>query len=562
MGDETERSATQLATWLEIAALALAAIVPILAHVGFFVGEGMPRYSVTSDFALIEHDARHVWRGETLLGLGSRFGWHHPGPLFFYFVSPFVALFGSPSTGLYAGTWVLSAASAVTPVVATRVACGRAPAIAVLAGVVAWLAAFGNVSANPWNRTVIVLPLLAYVVLVALVARSSSGASIPAAFFGALVLETHVSTVTTVGALGFAALVVFFVRARYRGGVTARERRHLLIAGALLAVFVAPMLVEQLAAPRGAGNIAKLVAFLRHRQEPLKPFGVAARDWAIAASWLPDRILECRIRDEGGVPLVVRWDAVPDHLSQTARSIATIHVLSVVGACTFAWRRRDVTSLALLGAGVLGSAFAIVAMRAIAGDEHYSLLFWATAPSTVAWIGVASTITSAFGATAQRSEGPRERIAAAALVAAALALLLATASVQRAWVARNPYAFAHPPGTRAHLRAILAGVRERLAREDATPVIHNAGAWHVATVAVLELEKDGMDVRVSDADAWAYAGGRTAAGLERPLHLWFDSPEDPLPLAPCLELVLQSGSISVYGARTEPTACGRPSGQL
>ena len=121
MGGEEKR-----ASRIELACFALVALLPLVPYLAFLLAEGAPRYTLHADFALIEHEVRHVFLGDTLLGLGSRFHWHHPGPAFFYLCAPFTALFGSSSTGLYVGTWVLAAFSAAAPVVTVRLYASRA----------------------------------------------------------------------------------------------------------------------------------------------------------------------------------------------------------------------------------------------------------------------------------------------------------------------------------------------------------------------------------------------------------------------------------------------------
>src|SRR5439155_6106109 len=157
-------------------------------------------------------------------------------------------------------TSVIAAAAIAMIVGASRALAGRTHAVAALVVVVGWLAAFGNVAIDPWVRTVVVLPLLAYFVLAALFASGNSVVAAPAAFFGALAAETHVSTVPMVGAVGVAAVAAFVIGARRRGGLVVRERRHLVIAGVLLAFTFLPPIVDELA-PSRTGNFGKIAHF-------------------------------------------------------------------------------------------------------------------------------------------------------------------------------------------------------------------------------------------------------------------------------------------------------------
>jgi len=55
-----------------------------------------------ADIAVTELYVELATRGDLLLGPYSRFGWHHPGPLFFYLVAPFYALGGHQAAAMYA----------------------------------------------------------------------------------------------------------------------------------------------------------------------------------------------------------------------------------------------------------------------------------------------------------------------------------------------------------------------------------------------------------------------------------------------------------------------------
>lgn len=542
---------------LELVCFALVALLPLVPYLTLLLVEGVPRYSVYADLALMEHEIRHVWSGETLLGLGSRFRWHHPGPALFYLCAPFQALWSPTSTGMYVGTWFIAALAAVAPVVAVRLQATRAHAIGVLAVYLAWFAAFGNLAVNPWVRTVVVLPFLSYVVLMAVFARGGTGALLPAALLGLVVTHTHVASVSTVGAIGGIAVVSFVVSKRRGGRITRRDWTWIAVTAGVVALFFVPVVVEQLRAPPRAGNISKLLRFASGRNEPLRPWGEAFKNWALATSWLPDRLLSATLLEEGLLPEVMRWEPVPLGISKTARAILGVEVVAVLASAIVALRRRDAASLTLLAFGVVGSAFAVSSMRAILGEQHYSLIFWTIVPGTVAWMGVFTTFASALAPKIERWRAESPHVLRA-LVGLGLLAALTSAGFNRQWLGRNPRAPGSSPEMAPVLEAILGTIHERLAKEDAVPVIHMMGGWTWATAAELELEKDGIDVRIADVDTWSYAGAKTAAGAPRAIHLYFEIPADPLPIAPCLELLAQHGAVKAYASAVDVTACDAP----
>ncbi len=545
---------------LELVGLALLAILPLIPYLVLLLVRGVPRYSLVADFALMARDTAHVWSGETLIGLGSRWGWHHPGPILYYAGAPFELLWKPSHTGLYLGTWCITAFSAAVPVVAIRRYVGRPHAIGTLIVILAWLAAFGNLGANPWTRTVVVLPLIAFFVAMALFAKGESGALLPGAVLGMVVAQTHVSPTPMVAVMGGIAAIAFFIAARRRGGVTRKEWIRIAITVGVVIALIAPMVIEELRAAPGQGNISKILRFARHREEPLRPWGNAFKNWVLATSWFPDRLFEATLLHEGDLVQVFRWEPVPLGISRTARTIVGVQVLLVAASSFVAFRRRDVPSLLLLGLGVIGSVFAVSGLRQILGEEHYSLVFWAIAPSAVAWIGVATTVASAVSAHfGRRSEDTRPRRVRTLVGSGILVAVIVSTIFNWNWLARSPRAPGSAPEWLAvSVRSVLEQIEARVAKENAVPAVHLLGAWPFATVAVLELERSGVDVRIPDVDLWSYIGAKRVADAPRVLHVYFDTPDDPLPIASCLELLAQDGWIKAYGGPVEVTRCAEP----
>src|ERR1019366_7389957 len=63
------------------------------------------------DGAMTELYTIHATHGSQLLGAYSQFGWHHPGPLFFYLLAPLYVLGGRSVAAFDAGALAINLAS-------------------------------------------------------------------------------------------------------------------------------------------------------------------------------------------------------------------------------------------------------------------------------------------------------------------------------------------------------------------------------------------------------------------------------------------------------------------
>jgi hypothetical protein len=115
------------------------------------------------DEAVLDSAVRHV--GHQLVGPYSRFGFHEPGPAYFYLQAPFSRLPGSSAATLFFGAFCINAAAALGCVLVARRFLGEAAArwSAVVVG--ALLICLAPELADPWNPYVLALPVLFAIVL-------------------------------------------------------------------------------------------------------------------------------------------------------------------------------------------------------------------------------------------------------------------------------------------------------------------------------------------------------------------------------------------------------------
>lgn len=536
---------------IEAFALALLTALPLVPYFLYLREHPIGRFELRGDYAGLELATRYVSSGRTLLGPYSRFGFNHPGPLYFYALAPLYGLWGSTSTGILAGAAVINASAAMTIVGAIRLAATRAHAMAATLVVLGWLGAFGDVCALPWNPLVVVLPMIAFLVLAALVANGTWNALPVAVLAGAFVAETHLSTVPTVLGVSVAIAMVVAVRARRGHALDRRAKTRVLAGLAVLALAVTPPVIEQLLTP--TGNITKLARFFSTRTEPLKPLRVAVADWAFATSWLPGRLRSQALLAELE-PEIMRSVPTAAPSSLAAFSVPLVLLGLAAAAGVLAFRRRDHVSVALVATGGLASVVSVGALRAIIGADYMYLLFWTTAATTLLWIGIASTCARMLADLVARSS--RASLARAGVAVATVALFvvaLGVSSLQRGYLSRP----ALVPPLNPTLRDGYAAVRARLAAIGATPVFHaDAAGWDIGMSFLLESAKDGVDARVVERERWIF--GRQPHGIEglaRPLHVFVQTREARLAIRECLEKLATVGEIEIYTSDIDVVVC-------
>jgi hypothetical protein len=206
-------------------------------------------------------------RDTPLVGQYSRFGWDHPGPMLFYVLAPFRALFGD--AGVLFGVGVLNGAAMAGTLAVARRRGGLA--LAAITSVVLLLLVVGlgtDLLVDPWNPWVAITPFLLFVFLAWSVVEGDTVALPWMAFVGSWAVQAHAGYAPLVAGLGLLA-VAWVVTARR---AQPRLARHSVAAvGVALACWASP-LWDQLF---GSGNLGEILSYARHPEE--SPFG-----WALA----------------------------------------------------------------------------------------------------------------------------------------------------------------------------------------------------------------------------------------------------------------------------------------
>lgn len=168
-------------------------------------------YVTYADIAVIELDVRHLTDPLISLGPYSRFGWSHPGPALFYALAPLYRLTGGQAWSLLVGAAVVNALA-----VAFTVRTARRIGGVLLERLTALLVTFLLLSlgaaqwVDPWNPSITVLPLLAFVGAAVHVASGRTRPAAPLAagvVAGSFLVQGHVGYAPFVVAVGATAAI-------------------------------------------------------------------------------------------------------------------------------------------------------------------------------------------------------------------------------------------------------------------------------------------------------------------------------------------------------------------
>jgi hypothetical protein len=497
-GRPLNRFATQ---WFVRILIALVLFGTVVAAV-FYV-RSIPDWYQGSDEAIIEINTLHAIRGLSsdsvagvwLYGPYSRYGWRHPGPLYFYMLAPVYAAGGLGTPALKLGVYLinLSAIFWIAWLLGRHVA--PVPRMVLMAVIALFAVRTAVGMQSVWNPHAITLPFLLSLVLGAVVAggrpRYLPGLALATSF----VTQTNVALVPETAAVVITSIVLLYRH------LTDDERRGpadaMRIMGPSLgcAVFVcvviwAPVVFEQLHSKHG--NLSRLVAFFgddrRHGQYAID----AWRAWADSLS----SFLRWRTAVPWGSPLVLTkgWPA----------SLLAVGTLVALQDARSRWVSQEhpvLRSLATIL--VVGSIVALWSCTRIEDEINDHNVSWISVLGVLA-VGTLGGLAASwlFGRIRRLAQVQITRIARGVVIACVV-----VAAVAGALAFRNQRLAAEE---RVRLDPVLpqlvSGLRRYMIKWDIKrPELDIRGQWGHATGVLLNLYRQGQRLAVNE--SWEFMFG-------------------------------------------------------
>jgi hypothetical protein len=423
-----------------------------------------PPFREVSDGAVLEIYTLEALKGSLLVGPYSRFGWHHPGPLYFYFEAPWYWLSGRHTLGMQVGALLINLA-AFAAILWTVAKYGSSSTVAAIAiALTVFVYRTGDLIVSVWNPHVVILPLLAFIVTAAALAAAGGRARLLSlVLVGSFLVQTHV-------AMGPIVLLL----ATLAAGVQRRALRQAWLPAVCLALVLwLPSLVEQVT--HAPGNITRLASFFVAPSSPGQSMATAVAAWSASLTGAFGRSFRVAMgfdfhAEETGRPLF--W------------AIAQVTALGV--AAVMARRRAGDFGAWIAAMCTLATLIALVSTTQIRDQIIDHEIFWMSA------LGVLNAGVIGGELWCLR---PAPRAIAAVVCSAALVAAIG-AGVTGVW-----HILHRGRTTDDHSVDVLTEAIQRMLQDGRArrPLFHiDEAVWPIAAGALLQLHKAGVAYAVDD----------------------------------------------------------------
>jgi hypothetical protein len=452
----------------------------------------------TGDTAVIESYTRMASEGRLLVGPYSRFQWHHPGPIYFYVLSPFYAASGDHTAGLNAAAVAISLSLIAVSVVIAATSGGPILAVTVASASALYVFRLPDLLTSAWNPHIVVLPLVATALLCAAAAAGRVWLLPIAALAASFAAQTAVGVLPAAVLLGVAAFGAISSAALRDRAIRRRYAAVTAVTAAVAALAWTPPLIEQ--ATHSPGNLAALWNFFAAGGSTGQPLRAAFAAWAVMLSGVvrPDFYL------------AHGWTLRLNH-SGWAEAWAIGQMLLLVCSAVLSIRAGRRFQLYLSAFLFTTSLLALWSVTRIAGDIMDHEIFWISGLGLLNTAVVADAIISALAPHGLLSGVSSRR---AAIASGVLVMFCAVAGLSKLNGIRAQ-SLAPSVETTA-IQRVARDVQAYLQREGAErPLIKiDQDSWGLAAGVLLQLQKAGVAYAVDEDWLPMFTETARAAGHE------------------------------------------------
>lgn len=451
------------------------ALLPLVVSAIHVLSE--PSGALVRDQALMELRVRDVGHHPVLIGLYSRYGWSHPGPLLSYMLAVPYRLAGGRASGMLAGALVINAVAIAGMATVARRLGGVAPALLALLGAGVVARALGTqLLFDPWVCYVTVLPFGLFCFLIWAMVEGEAWAVPTAVALASWLAQAHVGY-APLTALPLAGGGVWFLVSVHRAADpdrSKRARRAVALAAVLLVVLWIPTVWDQLF---DTGNLGTLVNWFRQHGSGAHTLTDGARIVFGQLAAAPDWVTGTRRVAFNGETTLLHMTLWP--------VLALPFVLAV--AVAVAWRERERAIVRLAAVTVFVLAVAVLSVARTIGIMYEYRLLWTWPVGMLVALVVGWTLWSVVARRWIRSES----LVLVPIAVLAIAVLSAV-SVVDAVESASPHIYSRPTAQ------VVDQLAARLGRGHGSIVLRSIspdGEGYLQGL-MLGLEHQGLDPRV------------------------------------------------------------------
>jgi hypothetical protein len=499
-----------------------------------------PAFAPAGDIALIETYTINAANGDLLLGPYSRFGWNHPGPLYFYLQAPFYVMSGYRSAGLSAGALVINlSALGILMWVCMRAAPRGFLAIAISGASALFAFLTGEMLASQWNPHVLVFPTMAIVVVAAAVADGRIRLLPVLAALASFVVQTHLGLGPAAVALSGAATAAVALRVYLLRSSDAAPRLWPILSGTvwlLLLLWLLP-LAQELSAPDG--NLSRLWMFFGGETRPGQIWRTSFRTWS--------DMISAVLRWDIHVGWGNRYRPNPGPVSQFWAIAETVAVAAIAFNAA---REKDLFRGVLAAMVLIASGLGLWSITRIEDDIYDHLVFWLAGIGAL-HLGLIVDALVRLVPRAAAAVGPHQ-------IAAACVLLFAVGAAAgfqdlRVIVSRSFRPRIEQLSVRRLADAILPALETNRVKRPLATI--DQPAWGIAAGVLLQLQKRHIPFMVEE--GWWFMFGapmRPSGEGAATGTLIFAGPEMAVRLAsqPGLDVLAQRDRVTIILDRRQP----------
>jgi len=360
-------------------------LVPLLVSAVTVFVRVRSSYYPAGDVAGTELQVRDVGHHPVLLGLFSRDGWNHPGPILFYVLAVPYRLTGGRSIGLLLGALLINGAAILGMALIARRHGGTPLLLLTLLGCGLVVRSFGpDLVRDPWNVSITVLPFGLLVFLTWEMISGSAWALPAGAFVASFCIQTHVGYALLAApllVLGTSCLVAQSYRRVQAGRAAAVRRsrplRAALVAAGVLVVLWLPPVLQQITAAHG--NLGKIAGYFL--DDSGKKAHTLAEGWRLTSNQFGSRP-EWITGHRAVIPL--RFE--PASLLHAA---FPVYLLPFVGVAFALWRRGERDAFWLTATVGLTLSLGVVWVARTLGPVYDYRLGWIWVVTMFAFVATA-----------------------------------------------------------------------------------------------------------------------------------------------------------------------------